>query len=195
MQKFPRQLKNFNTRLQDKLQDIFNACFEAITSDLSKDFESKIATTYQASTLNKIPDFKIDTITEKVETGIRTGTKKRNAGIGSILGGVVGFVVGGPPGAAAGSMLGGSLGGATGNSANIQYRDIEITVGDNLQDIRSSILDAYCAQLNSLLSDHCSALWRDFDQSIQTLLKQLNAAMAQFKSALEKILHQTQLSH
>ena len=162
---------------------------------MTKEFQSSVKSTYQHSLLAQIPDFKIDTITEQVEAGTRSGTKKRNSLLGTIGGGVVGFLVGGPAGAAIGAGLGGGLGGATGNSASIQYRDVQIIVGDNLQDIRRKLLDTYCEKLFELLEKNSTDLWEEFDGSIKTLLKQLSAEIEQFDSELQKILKKTQLSH
>lgn len=189
------QLINFNSKLGEKLQEIANERLQAIADGLTKEFQSSVKNTYQHSLLTQIPDFKIDTITEKVESGTCSGTKKRNAGIGSLLGAGLGFLVGGPAGAAIGSMVGGGLGGATGDSASIRYRDVQITVGDNLQDIRRKLLDTHCEVLEVLLKKNSTALWEEFDGSVKRLLKQLSAEIDQFESELEKILNKTQISH
>ena len=190
-----RELKNFNSKLGEKFQAIANERLQIIADDLTKEFQSSVKNTYQHSLLYQIPDFKIDTITEQVEAGTRSGTKKRNSLLGTIGGGLIGLAVGGPAGAAIGAGLGGGLGGATGNSASIQYRDVQIIVGDNLQDIRRKLLDTYCEKLFELLEKNSTDLWEEFDGSIKTLLKQLSAEIEQFDSELQKILKKTQLSH
>ena len=188
------QLKNFNSKLGEKFQEITNERLQAIADNLTKEFQSSVKSTYQHSLLAQIPDFKIDTITEQVEAGTRSGTKKRNSLLGTIGGGIVGFLVGGPAGAAIGAGLGGGLGGATGDSASIRYRDVQITVGDNLQDIRRKLLDTHCEALDVLLQKNSTNLWQEFEGSIKTLLKKLSAEMAQFDSELQKILNKTQLA-
>lgn len=188
------QLKNLNNEVGKKFEDIANERLQAITDGLSKDFQSSVKSTYQHSLLTKIPNFKIDTITEKVEAGIRSGTKKRNAGVGSLIGAGVGFLLGGPAGAAVGSMVGGGLGGATGDSASIRYRDVQITVGDNLQDIRRQLLNTYSEALEVLLQKNATALWQEFDDGIKALLKQLSAEIEQFDLELQKILNKTQIT-
>ena len=188
------QLTSFNSKLGEKFEEIANERLQAIADDLTKEFQSSVKSTYQHSLLAQIPDFKIDTITEQVEAGTRSGTKKRNSLLGTIGGGVVGFLVGGPAGAAIGAGLGGGLGGATGDSASIRYRDVQIIVGDNLQHIRRKLLDTYCEELNALLEKNSTDLWREFDSGIKTLLKQLSAEMAHFDSELQKILNKTQIA-
>ena len=195
------QLKNFNSKLGEKFQEIANERLQAITDDLSKDFQSSVKSTYQHSLLAQIPDFKIDTITEQVEAGTRAGTKKRNTGVGSILGTAAGAalgsvvpVVGTALGAGLGGFLGGFLGGATGDSASIRYCDVQIIVGDNLQDIRRKLLDTHCEAVEVLLQKNSTNLWQEFDGSIQILLKQLSAEIEQFDSELQKILNKTQIA-
>jgi len=129
-----------------------------------------------------------------VEAGTRSGTKKRNSGIGSLVGGVVGFFVPVPGGAAIGATLGGMLGSATGDSASIRYRDVQVTVGDNLQDIRRSLQDTHCDALDVLLQNNSTKLWKEFDDSIKKMQKQLSAEMEQFKTELQKILKKTKLA-
>ena len=187
------QLKNFNSKLGEKFQEIANERLQAIADDLTKEFQSSVKSTYQHSLLAQIPDFKIDTITEQVEAGTRSGTKKRNSGIGALVGGALGVFFG-PVGIAVGSTLGGMAGGAIGDSASIRYRDVQIIVGDNLQDIRRKLLDTYCEKLVELLEKNSTDLWEAFDGSIKTLLKQLSAEMEQFDSELQKILNKTQLA-
>jgi len=82
-----------------------------------------------------------------------------------------------------------------GDSASIRYRDVQITVGDNLQDIRRKLLDTHCEVLEVLLEKNSIALWEEFNGSVKSLLKQLSAEIDQFESELEKILNKTQISH
>ena len=91
-------------------------------------------------------------------------------------------------------MVGGGLGSATGDSASIRYRDVQITVGDNLQDIRRKLLDTHREALDVLLQKSSTNLWQEFEGSIKTLLKKLSAEMAQFDSELQKILNKTKLA-
>lgn len=196
------QLKNFKSKLEQKFQEIANERLQAIADELTKEFQSNVKITYQESLLGQIPDFKIETITEQVEAGIRSGTKKRNSGIGALLGTAAGAVIGSVVpvvgtaiGASIGGALGGGLGGVIGDSASIRYRDVQITLGDNLQDIRRKLLDTHCEVLEVQLEKKSTDLWKEFDGSIQILLKQLSAEIEQFESELEKILNKTKISH
>ena len=114
--------------------------------------------------------------------------------LGTIGGGIVGFLVGGPAGAAIGAGLGGGLGGATGDSASIRYRDVQITVGDNLQDIRRKLPDTHCEALDVLLQKNSTNLCQEFEGSSKKKKKKLSAEMAQFDSELQKILNKTKLA-
>lgn len=188
------QLRAFNNNLREKFLDIANDRLEAITDGLTKEFQSNVKSTYQHSPLIQIPDFKLDTITEQVVAGTRSGTKKRNSGFGAFAGGIAGFFLGGPAGAAIGATLGGGLGSATGDSASIRYRSVQITVGDNLLEIRRNLLESHCKALDVLLQTSATHLWQEFDGSVKTLLKQMSAEMAQFDSELQKLLTKTQSS-
>lgn len=187
------QLKSFNTKLGEKLEEIANERLQAIADYLTKEFQFSVKNTYQHSLFTQIPDFKLETITEQVEAGIRSGTKKRNAGIGALVGAALGAFFG-PVGIAVGSTLGGMTGGATGDSTSIRYRDIQITVGDNLQDIRRKLLNTHCEALDMLLQKNSTNLWQEFDGSIKTLLKQLSAEIEKFNSGLKDILNEAQLA-
>lgn len=187
------QLQSFNSKLGEKFEEIANERLLAIANDLTKEFQSSVKSTYQHSLLTQIPDFKLDTITEQVEAGTRSGTKRRNSGLGTLGGGAIGAFFG-PVGVLIGSFLGGMVGGATGDSTSIHYRDVQTTVGDNLLDIRRKLLDSSCEALDALLLTASTKLWQEFDGSIKTLLKQLSAEIKQFDSELQKILNKTQPS-
>lgn len=181
------ELKAFHNKLGKKFEQIINKQLQAITDDLTEDLDSVIKNTYQNSLLPQIPDFKLDTITEQVEAGTRSGSKKRNSGIGAFAGGVVGLLLGGPAGAAIGSTIGGGLGSMTGDSASIRYRDIQITVGDNLQDIRKKLRDIYGDALESTLKEKSNLLWKNFDDSIQDLLEKISSDIQIFQFELKSI--------
>lgn len=187
------QLKKFNSELGKRFEKITSDHLQDIANELIDDFESGVKSTYRNSLLTRIPDFKIETITERVEAGTQPGTKKRNSGIGTLVGAALGSPFG-PAGIAAGAMLGGMLGNATGDDASIRYRDVQVTVGDNLQDIRRKFLDSHCEALDILLHTHSEELWKDFSVSINMLLKKLSAEIDQFESELQKIIDKTQLA-
>lgn len=190
------RLKKFHSELGKAFEEIAVEHMQAIADELIKDFESGLKSIYQSSLLTEIPEFKLETITEQVEAGTRSGTKKRNSLLGTVVGGAIGFVVSGfnPVGAAYGASLGGGLGGITGDSASIRYRDVQVTVGDNLQDIRRKFLDSYCEALEMLLQKRSDEIWREFSGSIKALLKKLAAEIDQFELELQKSIDKTQLA-
>lgn len=195
------QLKAFKNKLAKKYQNIASERLQVIADDLSREFQSSVKSTYQHSLLTQISDFQLDIITEQVEAGTRSGTKKRNSALGAVLGMAVGGAIGSvipvfgtAMGASIGGALGGGVGGATGDSASIRYRAVQITVGDNLQVIRRTLLDTHCEALDELLQESSKKLWQEFDSGIKALLKQLSAEIEQFDSELQKILNKTQLA-
>ena len=194
-------LKNFNSQLGEKFQEIAGEQLQAIADILGKEFQTSVKSTYQHSLLTQIPDFKLETITEKVEAGVRGGTKKRNGGWGALVGTALGAtigsfvpVIGTAIGAAAGSMLGGGVGSFTGDDASTSYRDVQVTVGDNLLDIRRKLIGSHCEALDALLQETSTQLWQEFDGSIKALLQQLTDEINQFDAELQAILTKTQLA-
>lgn len=190
------QLKEFNSELGRKFEEIASNHLQTMADELIEDFDLSVRNTYKNSLLTRIPDFKIETVTERVEVGTQAGTKRRNAGLGSILGGAAGFVLSGfnPAGAAVGSMVGGGLGSLTGESAGIRYRDVQVTVGDNLQDIRRKFLDSHREALDMVLQKRAAELWKEFSASINRLLTNLSKEIDQFESELQKLIDKTQLA-
>ncbi len=188
------QLIKFDGELGKRFEIVVGDHLQAIADELIKDFQTGVKSTYQNSLLINIPEFMLETITEQMEAGTRSGTKKRNSFLGTVVGGVAGFFVGGPPGAAVGASLGGGLGGISGDSASICYREVQVTVGDNLQDIRRKLVDSHCGALEALLHKRSEELWKEFSASMKMLLKSLAAELDQFESDLQEIVDDTQLA-
>ena len=186
-----QELKKLGPKLAKDYAIIANEKLQSIADGLTKDFQSSVKSSIQDSTLADIPDFKLDTITEQVADGAQKGTKKRNAGLGSLLGGGLGLVLGGPLGMAIGAGLGGALGGASGDSASVSYKSIEITVGDNLHDIRQKILGSHTDAFEVALKNATNNLWKEFDESIQKLLNSLSIDLRNFGEHLNSILMET----
>lgn len=186
------QLKAFGNTLGEKFQEIAANRLHAIANELTKEFQADVKSTYEQSLLIQIPDFELDTVTEKVPVGTRSGTKKRNSLIGTLVGGGIGFLTAGPVGLTIGAGVGGGLGRVSGDSATMDYRDLQITVGDNLQDIRRQLQDTHCETLEALLQKNSTELWQAFGGSIDRLLQDISAEIMQFKSALQEIRTQTQ---
>jgi hypothetical protein len=188
------QLKKFNSELGKEFEKIASNHLQAIADELIKDFETGVKSTYRNSLLARIPDFKIETVTEKVVAGTSSGTKKRNSLIGTVAGGAIGFLIGGPAGAALGASLGGMGGSAIGDGASVRYRDVQVTVGDNLQDIRRKLLDSHNEALDMLLQKRSEELRKEFSASIKALLKNLSDELDRFESDLQKMIDKTQLA-
>jgi len=190
------RLKKFNSELGKEFEIIANNHLQAIADELVKDFQSGVKSTYRNSLLARIPDFKIETITEKVVAGTSSGTKKRNSLIGTVAGGVIGFVASGfnPAIAALGASLGGMGGSAIGDGAGVRYRDVQVTVGDNLQDIRRKLLDSHNEALDMLLQKRSEELRKEFSASIKALLKNLSDELDRFESDLQKMIDKTQIA-
>ena len=184
----------FKGDLVQKFQDIAVEKLHAITHELSKDFQSGIASTLQKFSLPEVQTFKLDMVTEQVATGVRSGTKRRNSGIGSVLGGLVGAFFG-PVGIAIGSGVGGVLGGVSGDSARVSYKEIQITVGDNLHEIRKNILQTQCNAFEVILQKISENLWQEFNSSTAKLLNDILNDIALFNQELQSILKKTQATH
>ena len=189
-----RSLEKFKGDLVQKFQDIAVEKLHAITHELSKDFQSGIASTLQKFSLPEVQTFKLDMVTEQVATGVRSGTKRRNSGIGSVLGGLVGAFFG-PVGIAIGSGVGGVLGGVSGDSARVSYKEIQITVGDNLHEIRKNILQTQCNAFEVILQKISENLWQEFNSSTAKLLNDILNDIALFNQELQSILKKTQATH
>lgn len=150
-------------------------------------FATAVQDTYQSSELVRLPDFELQKVTEKIPH-VRSGTRKRNSLIGSLAGGALGLLLGGPGGAAAGMALGGSLGGATGDSVSTVYREIELTVGDNLQQIRLQALRDGQQALDRQIRAGAAALWQSIEHDVEQLLGRLEGEVRRFDTDLQELL-------
>ena len=153
-------------------------------------FQSAVEQAYSSSDLVKLPEFKLEKIKEQIPV-VQSGTKKRNSLVGALLGGVAGFLVGGPPGAAVGIGLGSGAGGATGRSADVNYRSIEITVGDNLQEVRQQAIRSSEKMFEEQMRKSADSLWFSMDQDVERLLGKLRHEIADFESQLGRMLRAT----
>jgi len=181
------QLAAFQKALNKQMQDTVKTHLADIFDDMMSGFAAAIEDTYQASDLVRLPDFAVQKVTEKIPH-VRSGTRGRNSLLGSIALGTVGFFLGGPAGAGIGASLGGALGGASGDSASTRYSEIDVTVGDNLQEIRLHAVRQAQEVLDSQIRSAADALWRSVEQEVDGLLDPLAATIRTFDTDLQALL-------
>lgn len=185
------QLTAFQASLNEKYKEIASDKLGQIFEDIMVGFQSAIKRAYSSSGLVKLPEFKLEKVEEQIPV-VRSGTKKRNSLLGTVVGGVAGFVVGGPGGALLGASLGGGAGSATGRSAGVNYRSINITVGDNLQEIRQQAIRSSEKMFEEQVRKSAGSLWSSIDQDVERLLGKLRHEIAEFESQLVRMLDATE---
>jgi predicted GTPase len=187
------QLTAFQASLSEKYKEVASDKLGQIFEDIMAGFQSAVERVYSSSELVKLPEFKLEKIEEQIPV-VQAGTKKRNSGWGALLGGVIGFVASGfnPLGAAAGASLGGGAGGMTGRSAGVNHRSIEITVGDNLQEIRQQAIRSSEKMFEEQVRKSADSLWSSMDQDVERLLGKLRHEIADFESQLGRMLRSTE---
>lgn len=180
------QLAAFRKDLNAQMQEIATTHLAAVFEDMMSGFATAIADSYQDSGLLRLPDFEVKKVTEQIPR-VKSGTRGRNSVIGSALLGTLGFFLGGPAGAGIGASIGGALGGASGDSASTSFSEIEVTVGDNLQEIRLQALRQAQQALDTGIRDAAGALWRSVEQEVDGLLDALAATIGQFDTRLQAL--------
>lgn len=182
-----RQLATFQQSLNEKYKEVASDKLGQIFEDLMAGFQSAIASTYNNSELVKLPEFKIEKVSEKIPV-VHSGTKKRNSLLGTLAGAAIGLLLGGPAGAAIGAGLGGGLGGATGRRADVNYRSIDVTVGDNLQEICQQVIRSSEKTFEEQMRKSAGSLWSSIDQDVERLLGKLKREIADFEIQLDQML-------
>lgn len=185
-----KQLGVFHSSLNDKYMEVASDKLGQIFEDIMVGFQSVVKRAYSSSELVKLPEFKLEKVEEQIPV-VRSGTKKRNSLFGTLLGGVAGFVVGGPGGALIGASLGGGAGSLTGRSAGVNYRSINITIGDNLQEIRQQVIRSSEKMFEAQMRKSADLLWSSVDQDVERLLSKLRLEIADFESQLRQMLSNT----
>lgn len=158
---------------------------EIILKQVMNEFGSQLNTVIQNNALLNLPEFKIDQRSERVAESVNSGTRGRNGGVGALLGGAVGAGIGlfgGPAGAAAGfgigSTVGGWLGGKTGDDASVNYREITLNVGDNLNQIQQ--------QFTERLQDSIQVQMTDFQKTVlEIALNSADYLVGQLRSEID----------
>ena len=185
------QLAAFQQSLNEKYKEVASDKLGQIFEDIMVGFQSAVKRAYSSSDLVKLPEFKLEKVEEQIPI-VRSGTKKRNSLLGTLAGGGIGFVLGGPAGAALGASLGGGLGSATGRKTDVNYRSINITVGDNLQKIRQQAIRSSDKIFEEQMRNSADSLWSSMDQDVERLLGKLRHEIADFESQLDQMLRATE---
>lgn len=185
------QLTAFQASLNEKYKEVASDKLGQIFEDIMVGFQSAVKRAYSSSDLVKLPEFKLEKVEEQIPV-VQADTKKRNTGWGSILGAAIGFLLPIPGGTALGAALGGGLGSATGSSAGVNYRSIELTVGDNLQEIRQLTIRSSEKMFEEQVRKSADSLWSSMDQDVERLLGKLRHEIADFESQLGRMLHATE---
>jgi len=180
-------LAAFQKALNVQMQQTVKTHLSDVFVDMMSGFATAIEDTYQASELVRLPDFEVQKIIERIPR-VKSGTRGRNGLLGSVLLGAVGFVLGGPAGAGIGASVGGTLGGATGNSASTSYSEIEVMVGDNLQEIRLQAVRKCQEALDMQIRSAAAALWRSVEREVDSLLDPLAGTIRQFDTDLQTLM-------
>lgn len=185
--KVGKQLAIFQSSLNEKYKEVASEKLGRLFEDIMVGFQSAVERAYSSSDLVKLPDFKLEKIEEQIPV-VRSGTKKRNSLLGALAGGGIGFVLGGLAGAALGASVGGGLGSATGRSADVNYRSISLTVGDNLQEIRQQVVCSCAKMFEEQMRKSSNELWSSMDKEIEGLLGKIRYEISDFKSQLDRML-------
>ena len=187
-----KQLSQLQSALEEKIRGISFALLEKIFDDLMTGFKETIESTISRSELVKLPDFKLDKMNEQIPI-IKSGTEKRNSLLGAIIGGGLGLLLG-PAGAAAGATLGGTLGKSIGSKASVNYRSIEVTVGDNLQEILQQTIRHSEKILEEKIIKASNSLWGSMEKDVDGLLVKLRHEIAEFEDGINKLQLKIELS-
>lgn len=186
-------LKQSKSTWDSQMEKRIGSALNAILAEVMKEFKASITATWQTSTLT-LPTFSVEKVTEQIPDGYIKGTRSRNSGLGGLIGGGLGLLLG-PVGVAVGASIGAGLGAMTGNSSRPGMRNIEVAVGDNLNDLRTRVLDIYNERIEKEIQlqvdTHLSTLLRDMSDSCSTLeteIKDFKTTLVALKKSAEDTL-------
>lgn len=180
------ELQEINSKLNKKYKEIATIKLEFIFNEIMKGFKETITSTYKNSDLASLPDFKVEKVEEQIPL-VRSGSKGQGSLFGGLFGGVIGFFIGGPAGAAVGAGLGSGAGGLLGKEAGIDYKTVQMTVGDNLQDIRLELIRISKSSFEEQISLSFNTLWEVLDRDVEHLLKNIEKEIVDFNKGLDKL--------
>jgi hypothetical protein len=184
-------LAEFDKNLATRYREIAGEQLSKIFEEVMAGFRDAVQSTYQHSDLmKKLPTFRIETATHQIHS-VEKGTRARNSTVGAALGGIGGFLLGGPLGAGIGATLGGWGGSAAGKNASTQSRDITVTVGDNLVDMRLEAIRSVEKALGDQMRASADKLWQAMDRDVNQLIDKLEHEINSFKDQLQSLLNAT----
>ncbi len=187
-----RSIKKMQEQLGKKLQSLIEDSLAQVFAEVMLDLRKSVINTYQTSSLVKLPEFAIETAEEEIPVSVSGGTRKRNGGLGSLIGAGLGFMLAGPIGMAAGAALGGAGGAMTGSDTAVETRTIEIPLGDNLQAIKQSAMNACMDGLEETINAQAETLLTTLINDAQRLIGDLVSEIATIEMSLQNLIDETQ---
>lgn len=178
-------LKEAETQWNKQMVKLVDTALENILADVMANFKSAVVSTWNTSSLS-LPNFSVEKITEQIPNGYTKSTRSRNSGAGALLGGIAGSLLG-PIGTAVGASIGAGVGAMLGNNASQNTRTIEITVGDNLDELRSRVLNIYNDGIEKQIQQQVSTLFSTLLTDMSDSCATLNNEIKNFESALVKL--------
>lgn len=176
-------LKVLKSTLDSRMEEYISCALDTILTNVVKEFKATITKTWQAAPLS-LPSFSIEKAIEQIPDDYVEDTRGRNSRIGALLGSAVGFALGGFAGAAIGAGIGSGLGAMSGDNARCRMLDIEVPVGDNLNELCSHVLGVYNEgiekEIQQQVDTYINALYRDMDSLYSALEKETE----KFKTSL-----------
>lgn len=158
-----------------------------VFDEIMNDFQKEISDDFNSSDMIKLPDFSVEMQQQEIVSGVSSGTKKRNSGIGSLIGMGIGAFIGGPAGAVAGSFVGGMLGNVLGSDASSITERISLPVGDNFHEIRYVAITAYSEAVSQQISQSADKLLNQVLQEAKKLLQDLNDDVQHMENQLQDL--------
>lgn len=158
-----------------------------VFDEIMNDFQREISDDFNSSEMIKLPDFSVEMQQQEIVSGVTSGTKKRNSGIGSLIGMGIGALIGGPNGALVGGFVGEMLGNALGSDASSITKRISLPVGDNFHEIRHVAITAYSEAVSQQISQSADKLLNQVLQEAKKLLQDLNDDVQHMENQLQDL--------
>lgn len=179
-------LKAAKTQWDKQLNMLISQALENILADVMANFKSTVTATWNSSSLS-LPHFSIEKTIQQIPDGYTKGTRNRNSGLGGLIGAGVGFLIAGPAGAAAGSIIGSGIGAAAGDGSRQNTRDIEIAVGDNLNEVRTRTLSTYNEAIDKIISDEVQTQFESLLIDLENACATISDEIGNFEKVLGEL--------